>query len=99
MTKRFESFDLNSDSGVFMLDPAQRELLGNLADQATEDASAVDQNARFLELARSLPTVRLDQVMKVRDEIAAGTSVLYHRRLGRIGCERCQGSAVATAAA
>lgn len=33
------------------------------------------------------------------DEIAAGTSVLYHRRLGRIGCERCQGSAVATAAA
>jgi hypothetical protein len=70
MTKRFESFDLTSDSGVFMLDPAEREMLGALADQATEE---VDQNARFLELARSLPKVRLDKVMKVREEIAAGT--------------------------
>lgn len=72
MTKRFESFDLTSDSGVFMLDPAEREMLGQLADKATEE---VDQNARFLDLARSLPKVRLDKVMKVREEIAAGTYV------------------------
>lgn len=75
MTKRFESFDLTSDSGVFMLDPAERELLGSLADKATQDAAAVDENARLLDIARSLPKVRLDKVMKVRDEIAAGTYI------------------------
>lgn len=75
MTKRFESFDLTNDSGVFMLDPADRERLGALADEATGGADVVDQNARLLERARALPAVRLDKVMKVREEIAAGTYI------------------------
>ena len=58
-----------------MLDPAERETLGALASEATEGASAVDQHARFLELARALPKVRLDKVMKLRGEIDAGTYI------------------------
>ena len=68
MTKRFESgqFEFKpSDSGVFMLDPE----LFNASDEVHE----VDAQARLLDMARRLPKVRLDKVMKIRDEIAAGT--------------------------
>lgn len=78
MAKRFESgrfesgrFELNpSDSGVFMLDPEVHGLLAG-----DDPAAQVDTEARFLEIARRLPKVRLDKVMKIRDEIAAGTYV------------------------
>jgi anti-sigma28 factor (negative regulator of flagellin synthesis) len=75
VTNRFDSkFNLSSssDSGVFMLDPADRAFLEAAA---VDKVKAVDDHARFLEIARKLPKVRLDKVMKIREEIAAGTYV------------------------
>ena len=74
MSNRIDSNKFNpssSDSGVFMLDPADRAFLEATADQV----AGVDDHARFLEIARRLPKVRLEKVMKIREEIAAGTYV------------------------
>jgi hypothetical protein len=76
VTKRFESLS-SSDSGVFMLDPEERRLLEAAAAGIVEDEPCA--HARFLEAARRLPRVRLDKVMKVREEIAAGTYVTQEK--------------------
>ncbi len=75
MAKSFESgrFPSNpSDSGVFLLDPKDRAELqawGQGLGEETEDEA----HERFLAQARRLPQVRLEKVMKIREEIAAGT--------------------------
>src|SRR5688500_14992637 len=74
VTHRFDSNSFNpssSDSGVFMLDPADRALF----EAAANEIEGVDDHARFLEIARRLPKVRLEKVMKIREQIAAGTYV------------------------
>lgn len=72
-TNRFAS---SSDSGVFLLDPADRKLLKACADawQREEDAEA-EAHRRFLKIARDLPAVRLERVMEIRRRIADGTYV------------------------
>lgn len=78
MASRFESnlFSASSsDSGVFMLDPKERAMIEAAAAGLDDDADEEVLHGRFLELARKLPKVRLDKVMKLREEIAAGTYV------------------------
>lgn len=76
-TNRFESnlFSASSsDSGVFMLDPKDRAMIDAAAEGLDADTDEV-MHAKFLEAARRLPKVRLEKVMKIREEIAAGTYV------------------------
>lgn len=82
MTNRFDSKynPSSSDSGVFMLDPADRAFL----EAAADHVEGVDDHARFLEIARKLPKVRLDKVMKIREEIAAGTYVTEEKLQGTV---------------
>jgi hypothetical protein len=64
----------SSDSGVFLLDPKERALI-EAAAEGLEDADEGTAHSRFLEIARQLPKVRLDKVMAIREQIAAGTYV------------------------
>ena len=61
----------SSDSGVFLLDPKERALIEAAAEGLDADEGTA--HARFLEIARKLPKVRLDKVMAIREQIAAGT--------------------------
>ncbi len=78
MASRFESNVFNassSDSGVFLLDPKDRALIEAAAAGLDDEAGDEVLHGRFLEIARKLPKVRLEKVMKIREEIAAGTYV------------------------
>lgn len=78
MASRFESnlFDASSsDSGVFLLDPKDRAMLEAAASGLNDEIGEEVLHGRFLEIARKLPKVRLEKVMKIREEIAAGTYV------------------------
>lgn len=79
MASRFESNLFNassSDSGVFLLDPKDRALIEAAAAGLDDEETGEEVlHGRFLEIARKLPKVRLEKVMKIREEIAAGTYV------------------------
>jgi len=74
MTKRFDGFD-GTDSGVFLLDPKERELLRACAEKQAREDDEADAHRRFLEAARELPAVRLEKVLRLRREIAEGSYV------------------------
>lgn len=74
MANRMDSMFSSSDSGVFMLDPKERALI-EAAAEGLEESDEATAHARFLEIARQLPKVRLDKVMAIREQIAAGTYV------------------------
>jgi len=84
------SFDTNefaskSDSGVFVLDPADRALLRACADAATREEDEAEAHRRFLKIARELPAVRLEKVMQIRRMIANGTYVTEEKLQATIG--------------
>ena len=60
----------SSDSGVFVLDPEDRALLRACAEASQDDAGELLAHKRFLKVARDLPPVRLEKVMKIRKLIA-----------------------------
>ena len=57
----------------FLLDPADRALLGACHDALAADESEDEAHRRFLKVARELPAVRLQKVMEIRRQIASGT--------------------------
>ncbi|MCO5166170.1 MAG: flagellar biosynthesis anti-sigma factor FlgM [Planctomycetes bacterium] len=59
---------------MFLLDPKDRALI-EAAAAGLDDVDEEVLHGRFLEVARRLPKVRLEKVMKLREEIAAGTYV------------------------
>lgn len=60
------------DSGVHVLEPEDQALLRACVDRATQDEQEAAEHRRFLKIARELPAVRLQKVMKIRKEIASG---------------------------
>tara|TARA_R110002072_G_scaffold1264_3_gene10299 strand:- start:351 stop:641 length:291 start_codon:yes stop_codon:yes gene_type:complete len=77
---RFESsrFDSLSDSGVHVLDPKDRAMLDAAAAETTEETEA-EAHRRFLKIARELPPVRLEKVMRIRNLIARGEYLTEER--------------------
>lgn len=71
---RFESsrFDSLSDSGVHVLEPKDRALLDACADTLRETETEAEAHRRFLKIARELPPVRLEKVLRIRNLIARG---------------------------
>lgn len=68
-----ESISFNgSDSGTFLLDPEEQALLKACADRWSQDEE-LEVHRRFLKIARELPAVRLEKVLKIRKQIADGT--------------------------
>lgn len=80
---RFENnngFDSLSDSGVHVLDPEERRLLNACANAVDSDEETEAQaHRRFLKIARELPPVRLEKVMKIRNMIARGEYITEER--------------------
>jgi hypothetical protein len=64
-----------SDSGVFLLEPADRALLGACHDALSANETEDEAHRRFLKIARELPNVRLQKVMEIRRKIASGDYV------------------------
>ena len=69
----YNRFESPSDSGVHVLDPEEMALIGACADAARREAEEELAHRRFLRIARDLPAVRLQKVMEIRKQIAAGT--------------------------
>lgn len=68
-----ESMSFNgSDSGTFLLDPEEQALLKACAERWNQDEE-LEVHRRFLKIARELPAVRLEKVLKIRKQIAEGT--------------------------
>ena len=72
----------SSDSGVFLLDPEDRALLKACREacRKQEGTEAHTREAgityrRFLKIARELPAVRLEKVMRIRRMIAKGNYI------------------------
>lgn len=61
-----------SDSGTFLLDPEEKALLKACADRWSQDEE-LEVHRRFLKIARELPAVRLEKVLRIRKQIADGT--------------------------
>ncbi|MEZ6185296.1 MAG: flagellar biosynthesis anti-sigma factor FlgM [Planctomycetota bacterium] len=78
MSNISEGFN-GSDSGLFLLDPEERALLRACADQAQRREEEDEAHRRFLKLARELPAVRLEKVLRIRRMIADGTYVTSER--------------------
>lgn len=76
---RFESnrFDSLSDSGVHVLEPKDRALLDACTDNHEE--TEAEAHRRFLKIARELPPVRLEKVMRIRNLIARGEYLTEER--------------------
>jgi hypothetical protein len=83
---RFESsrFDSLSDSGVHVLEPEERRLLGACADAVEAEEAEAVAHRRFLKIARELPPVRLEKVMQIRNLIANGEYVTEERLKGTV---------------
>jgi hypothetical protein len=79
---RLESsrFDSLSDSGVHVLEPKDRVLLDACVDAQLE--TEAEAHRRFLKIARELPPVRLEKVLRIRNLIANG-EYLSEERLQR----------------
>ena len=69
----YNRFESPSDSGVYVLDPEERALIEACADNTRREAEEATAHRRFLRIARDLPAVRLQKVMEIRKQIAAGT--------------------------
>ena len=69
----------NSDSGTFLLDPADRALLSACHEANTKAEAEDEAHRRFLKLARDLPAIRLKKVLKIRRMIADGTFMTEER--------------------
>lgn len=79
---RFESsrFDSLSDSGVHVLEPKDRALLDACADATLrEQETEAEAHRRFLKIARELPPVRLEKVLRIRNLIARGEYMTEER--------------------
>ena len=78
---RFESsrFDSLSDSGVHVLEPKDRALLDACADALDAEETEAEAHRRFLKIARELPPVRLEKVMRIRNLIARGEYMTEER--------------------
>lgn len=68
-----------SDSGLFLLDPEERALLRACAEEAERRDKEEESHQQFLKLARELPAVRLEKVLRIRRMIADGTYVTSER--------------------
>ncbi len=64
-----------SDSGTFLLDPEDRALFRACKDALQQEENEDEAHKRFLKIARDLPAVRLQKVMRIRRMIAGGTYV------------------------
>lgn len=69
----YNRFESPSDSGVYVLDSEERALIEACADNTRREAEEATAHRRFLRIARDLPAVRLQKVMEIRKQIAAGT--------------------------
>lgn len=65
-------FDSLSDSGVHVLEPEERRLLDACANAVDAEEAEAVAHRRFLKIARELPPVRLEKVMRIRNMIAQG---------------------------
>ena len=66
---RFESSFQSSESGVFCMEPESRKS----GRKNTASGRASGQHGRWMQQLRDMPDVRLERIMKIRDEIKKGT--------------------------
>ena len=72
-SQSINQFGSPSDSGVHVLEPEDQAFFEACKDAALREKEEAAAHRRFLQIARELPAVRLQKVMELRKQIAAGT--------------------------